>query len=180
MLPRTYDAQHCSMVRALEVIGERWTLLIVRDAFLGIRRFEDFQGRLEISRTVLAGRIAEFVEQGVFARVRYQRRPDRFEYTLTEKGRALWPAIQALVEWGNRYASPGGAPREFLHAACGTPVTVGVLCPHCEVDVAPTEILTAPGPGADPVRVANLPEPLRAAQNRRRPLLEAVRVSPAA
>jgi DNA-binding HxlR family transcriptional regulator len=179
MLPRTYDSQTCSMVRALEIVGERWTLLILRDAFLGIRRFEDFQGRLGTSRTVLAGRLAQLVEQGLFARVRYQHHPDRFEYRLTEKGCDVWPAIEALVEWGDRYASPAGPPREFLHAGCGTPVTVGVRCPHCRTDVAPSDIVTGPGPGADREGSADLPVPLRVAREGRRPLLEPVRVSAA-
>jgi DNA-binding HxlR family transcriptional regulator len=179
MLPKTYDSQTCSMVRALEIVGERWTLLILRDAFLGIRRFEDFQGRLGTSRTVLAGRLAQLVEQGLFERVRYQRHPDRFEYALTEKGRDVWPAIEALVEWGDRYASPSGPPREFRHADCGTPVTVGVRCSHCQSDVATTDIITAPGPGADTAGRAALPVPLRVARERRRPLLEPVRGSAA-
>ena len=101
MLPRTYDAQNCSLARALEIVGERWTLLILRDVFLGVRRFDDFQQRLDVSRTVLAGRLQRLVEEGILARERYQERPDRYEYALTQKGRDLWPAINALRAWGD-------------------------------------------------------------------------------
>ena len=101
VLPRTYDAQNCSLARALEIVGERWTLLILRDVFLGVRRFDDFQERLDVSRTVLAGRLQRLVEEGILARERYQERPDRYEYVLTQKGRDLWPAINALRAWGD-------------------------------------------------------------------------------
>ena len=106
MLPRTYDAQNCSLARALEIVGERWTLLILRDVFLGVRRFDDFQERLDVSRTVLAGRLHRLVEEGILARERYQERPDRYEYVLTQKGRDLWPAINALRAWGDVYETP--------------------------------------------------------------------------
>ncbi len=132
MLPRTYDAQNCSLARSLEVVGERWTLLILRDVFLGIRRFDDFQQRLAVSRTVLAGRLSRLVDVGILARERYQERPDRFEYVLTQKGLDLWPAINALRAWGDLYATPQGPPRVFVHEDCGTPIEAAAFCPHCQ------------------------------------------------
>ncbi len=103
MLGRDYEGQNCSVARALELIGERWTLLIVRDAFFGIRRFEQFQESLGIARNVLADRLARLVEEGIFDRVRYSEHPERFEYRLTQKGRGLNIALTALRQWGDEY-----------------------------------------------------------------------------
>ena len=138
VLPRTYDAQNCSLARALEIVGERWTLLILRDVFLGVRRFDDFQERLDVSRTVLAGRLQRLVEEGILSRERYQERPERYEYVLTEKGLDLWPAINALRAWGDMYETPNGPPRLFVHEPCGTPI---------EAVVPPEHVLTRRGPG---------------------------------
>ena len=171
MLPRTYDAQNCSLARSLEVVGERWTLLILRDAFLGIRRFDEFQTRLAVSRTVLAGRLGQLVADGLLRRERYHEHPERYEYTLTQKGLDLWPALNALRAWGDAYATPNGPPREFVHDACGTEIEAAAFCPHCQVLVPPVEVLTAPGPGYRGLRP--LPEP---SQTR---LLEPVARAPA-
>src|SRR4051812_15920954 len=103
MLPRTYHDQHCSIARALEVLGDRWTLLVIRDAFLGVRRFDDFQRDLGVARNVLTDRLGRLVEEGVLERVRYQERPERSEYRLTEKGLDLWPVTMALLRWGGRH-----------------------------------------------------------------------------
>jgi DNA-binding HxlR family transcriptional regulator len=147
VLPRTYDAQNCSLARALEIVGERWTLLILRDVFLGVRRFDAFQERLDVSRTVLAGRLHRLVEEGILARERYQERPDRYEYVLTQKGRDLWPAINALRAWGDVYETPDGPPRLFVHEPCGTPIEAVAYCPHCAAVVPPEDVLTSRGPG---------------------------------
>src|SRR4051794_41282783 len=101
MLPRTYSEQTCAIARTLEVIGERWTLLILRDAFLGIRRFDDFHARLGIARNVLQARLERLIEQGLLTRVKYHDRPPRFEYRLTSKGVDLWPVLVALMKWGD-------------------------------------------------------------------------------
>src|SRR3954466_3661588 len=130
MLPRTYDAQNCSLARTLEVVGEGWTWRILRHGFLGLRRVDPFQERLDVSRTVLAGRLNRLVEEGLLARERYQERPDRYEYVLTEKGVDLWPAINALRAWGDVHATPQGAPREFFHEPCGTAIEAVAFCPH--------------------------------------------------
>src|SRR3954463_2348161 len=103
MLPRTYDDQNCSVARALEVLGDRWTLLVIRDAFLGVRRFDDFQRRLGIARNVLADRLARLTDEGMLERVAYQERPVRHEYRLTEKGIDLWPVVVSLLQWGDKH-----------------------------------------------------------------------------
>src|SRR5262245_14994360 len=118
MLPRTYDAQNCSLARTLEIVRERRTFLILRHASLGARRSDHFQPRLAPSRTILAGRLDRLVEEGLLTRERYQKRPDRYEYVLTQKGLDLWPAINALRAWGDAYETPNGAPRLFVHESC--------------------------------------------------------------
>jgi DNA-binding HxlR family transcriptional regulator len=105
VLKRDYEGQNCSIARALEVVGERWTLLIVRDAFLGLRRFEQFQESLGIARNVLTDRLNRLVEEGVLERVRYSEHPERFEYRLTRKGSDLQIALAGLWQWGDKYVS---------------------------------------------------------------------------
>ncbi|HEX6945115.1 MAG TPA: helix-turn-helix domain-containing protein, partial [Casimicrobiaceae bacterium] len=106
-----YAGQTCSLARTLEVVGERWTLLIVRDLFFGVRRFSDLQRHLDIPRAVLAARLATLVEEGIVA-------PG--PYRLTEAGEELWPAVHSLMQWGERHASPGGPRRVFAHVDCGS------------------------------------------------------------
>src|SRR5437879_11492422 len=118
MLERTYDAEVCSVARALEVVGERWTLLIVRDAFHGVRRFEDFQRRLGRARNVLTDRLQRLCALGVFERVRYQERPGRHEYRLTDMGRDLWPVIIALRAMGDRHMAAAGPPVRRAPRGC--------------------------------------------------------------
>jgi DNA-binding HxlR family transcriptional regulator len=141
VLNRTYDDQDCSLARALEVVGERWTLLIVRDALLGLRRFEEFHASLALARNVLSARLARLVEYGVLERVRYQERPDRFEYRLTARGIDLAPAVIALMQWGDRhFAPPQGPPRLIEHTGCGTQLEAGLTCPACARTVGPAEV----------------------------------------
>ena len=174
MLPSTYDDQNCSIARALEVVGERWTLLLVRDALLGIRRFEDFQARLGVSRAVLSDRLGQLVEHGVMERVRYQRRPDRYEYTLTELGLGLWPVLKALDQWS---ASLTGreAPRQFRHRDCGGRAGVAVRCEKCGQELTTDDVVSFPTPGAPVSRIAKLDESVGREMARERPLLEPVR-----
>ncbi len=129
MLGNTYESQTCSVARSLELVGERWTILIVRDAFLGVRRFEDFQRSLGVARNVLQSRLERLVEHGVLERRRYQERPERFEYRLTAKGRDLFPVLVALMQWGDRYLADDGVPPLALeHRGCGSPVHLGLVC----------------------------------------------------
>lgn len=148
MLHRTYEDQVCSVARALELIGERWTLLIVRDAFLGVRRFDDFQRSLGVSRGILTDRLARLIEAGILERRLYHERPSRYEYRLTEKGRDLWPATVALAKWGDRYLAEDGPPRLFLHRGCGGELTERLKCSKCGAELTVHDVETKPGPGA--------------------------------
>ena len=148
MLGRTYDGQVCSVARSLEIVGERWTLLVLRDAFLGVRRFDDFQRSLGIARNVLTARLARLVEEGVLERVAYQERPQRFEYRLTEKGLGLWPVIVSLLRWGDRYYSEeAGPPRIIEHRDCGGRITERLTCDRCGAELGPRDVRAVPGPG---------------------------------
>src|SRR3954462_165811 len=106
MLPRTYESQNCSIARALEVLGDRWTILIIRDAFLGLRRFDDFQRDLGVARNVLADRLGRLVGGARPQRRRARGRPERFEYRRTDKGPDLWRALVSLMKWGDRHYAP--------------------------------------------------------------------------
>jgi DNA-binding HxlR family transcriptional regulator len=149
MLGQRYDNDISSVARALEVIGERWTMLIVRDAFLGVRRFDDFQRGLGVARNVLAARLARLVAEGVMDRVLYQRRPDRHEYRLTEKGEELWPVVVHLMEWGDRhYPARGGVPQVLEHRGCGGAVSGRIACERCGRPVEAHDVVALAGPGS--------------------------------
>ncbi len=145
MLKRDYEGQNCSIARALELVGERWTLLIVRDAFLGLKRFDQFQDSLGIASNVLTSRLDRLVEAGVFERVRYQQRPDRYEYALTKRGRELRTPLLALMQWGDGLG--GEPPRLARRKSDGTPV-MATLVGTDGKPVDPSEIEVVPGPGA--------------------------------
>ncbi|NUT51823.1 MAG: helix-turn-helix transcriptional regulator [Saccharothrix sp.] len=137
MLRRTYDDQVCSIARALEVVGERWTLLIVRDALSGVTRFDGFLNRLPIARNVLSDRLNGLVEFGVLERVQYQDRPPRHEYRLTTRGRELTPVILSLMAWGDRHLpTPTGPPSTAEHEFCGGTVRTRLICDCCGREVA--------------------------------------------
>ena len=139
----------CSIARTLAVIGERWTLLILRDAFRGVRRFDDIQRDLGIARNILTDRLQKLVDHGVLERRQYQDRPARFEYRLTPKGRDLSPALVALMRWGDQWlAGDTGPPLILTHARCGEALDQSFICWHCDETVAPTAIRSRPGPGA--------------------------------
>jgi DNA-binding HxlR family transcriptional regulator len=139
-----YSGQSCSLARCLEIVGERWTLLILRDLFFGVRRFSDLQRHLDIPRAVLSARLASLVGAGLV---------EREPYRLTERGADLWPAVHALMQWGEKHESPGGARRVFVHAECGTEVEPTGVCPHCEREPAAAELEMRLGPGATaPIR----------------------------
>ncbi len=155
MLGKTYDSQVCSIARSLEVIGERWSLLIVRDAlFGGATRYSDFQRNLGIATNVLKSRLDGFVEAGIMRRHRYSEQPELHEYLLTEKGRALAPALIALTEWGDRWASDGEPPILYTHSVCGAGITQQVVCAHCGRVDDPAEIRAVIGPGMPPERAS--------------------------
>lgn len=142
---------NCSVARTLDVIGEWWTLLIIRDAFRGTRRFEDFQASLGLARSVLTARLAKLTDSGVLVREAYSEHPPRYEYRLTAKGRELFPVIVALIGWGDQWAAtPAGPPVEFVHDTCGNVTTPVLTCPHCHGEVSAANTHSQPGPGALP------------------------------
>jgi DNA-binding HxlR family transcriptional regulator len=145
MLGKDYLAQDCGLARALEVVGERWTLLIIRDAFYGVRRYSEFREHLDIPKAVLSDRLAGLVEEGVLARLPDPDHGGRHFYELTPAGRELWPAVQALLAWGDR--NRGGNMLNFHHADCGTELDAAGHCPTCDVTPPPEDILTRPRRG---------------------------------
>lgn len=141
--------QPCSIARSVAVIGDRWTLMILRDAFLGVRRFEAFQTRLGISRTIIAERLKLLVDEGVLTKIPYQDRPVRHEYRLTPKGLDLYPVVMAIVHWGDRHhAGEAGAPLLHRHKACGCDFHPVMTCSECQAPVDAREVETRAGPGA--------------------------------
>ncbi len=138
---------HCSIAQCLEVVGEWWTLLIVRDAFLGVTRFDDFQKRLGISRNVLNQRLNRLARAGVLERVPYGEHPPRHDYRLTAKGRDLWPVLTTMRQWGDRYAAPDGPPLEVVHKRCGEISDALLTCSACGERIGPGEVSAIPGPG---------------------------------
>ena len=151
MLGNDYSSQACSIAGALEVVGERWSLLIVRDIFLGLRRFDQIQANLGIARNVLQARLTRLVEQGVLERKLYQERPPRAEYRLTEKGLDLWPTVVALMQWGDRHAAPPGGPAVLLeHRGCGGRIDEHRICDRCGERLSARDARAQAGPGAAP------------------------------
>jgi DNA-binding HxlR family transcriptional regulator len=143
------DRENCSLARALAAIGDRWTLLVLREAFLRTRRFEDFRANLAIARRVLAERLKHLVAHGVLKKVAYQQNPPRFEYRLTEKGLGLYPAIIALVHWGDaHYAGKKGPPLLHRHLSCGHKFRGVMTCSACGEALDPRQVAPQPGPGA--------------------------------
>lgn len=141
------DQQLCSVARALAVVGDRWTLMILRDAFLGTRRFEDFHRQLGVSRHRLSDRLNKLVEHGVLRKVLYQERPKRYEYRLTKKGVALQPIMLTLAQWGDQWCDDGrGAPVEYRHRTCGKVTSPQLCCSECGEIMRPAEVTPIPGP----------------------------------
>jgi DNA-binding HxlR family transcriptional regulator len=143
VLNRDYDGQNCSIARALEVVGERWTLLIVRDAFLGLRRFEEFQESLGIARNVLTDRLNRLVDEEILERVPYSER--RYEYRLTKKGRDLNIALAGLRQWGDKYISE--KPPTVLRRKSDKKRVIAALVPRGTDTLRAHELEVVPGPG---------------------------------
>jgi DNA-binding HxlR family transcriptional regulator len=148
VLPRLYEGQVCSVARTLEVVGDRWTLLVVRDALQGIRRFEDFRTGLGIAHNVLADRLSRLTEAGVLERRLYQTRPDRYEYHVTQQGLDLWPVVMSMLLWGDQYLAVNGPPRLVFHRGCGGRLQPGLTCSSCGKSLGPADTELKPGPGA--------------------------------
>jgi DNA-binding HxlR family transcriptional regulator len=146
----SFEDMNCSVAQCLEVVGEWWSLLIVRDAILGVRRFDDFQARLGISRNVLNQRLQHLVERGVLERVQYQTNPVRHEYRLTDKGRALWPVLAAMRQWGDTWEPrPDGPSTILVHTGCGEHVHVVPTCSACAEELVYEDMRMLPGPSSD-------------------------------
>jgi DNA-binding HxlR family transcriptional regulator len=144
---RDIGEEACSIARTLSVIGDRWTMLVLREAFLRTRRFEDFQSHLGATRHVLADRLQKLFDNDVLERVQYQERPVRHEYKLTEKGRDLYPVIVALLGWGDRWmVDEHGPPIELVHRSCGHQMVPVPTCPHCGEQVTARDVAAQPGP----------------------------------
>lgn len=148
MRKASFSDMRCSIAQALEVIGEWWTPLIVRDLMMGVSRFEALQSRLGIARNVLTDRLNHLVDRGIVERVSYQDNPPRYDYRLTEKGADLWLAITALREWGDRWEAPHGPPIELVHRACGHVTTVVPTCSACGEVLDRRGVRAVEGPGA--------------------------------
>ena len=163
MLGKDYESQDCALARTLEVVGERWTLLIVRDAFYGVRRFNDFQAHLDIPKAVLSDRLAGLVDEDILARKPDPQHAGRHLYELTRAGRDLWPVLSSLLAWGDRHRQTNS--RLFKHAVCGTRLDEAGRCPECQVTPGPEDIVIERRRGRgkkrrDPVSLALL-EPHR-------------------
>jgi DNA-binding HxlR family transcriptional regulator len=146
-----YDSRVCSIARTVEVLGDRWTLLVLRDIFNGIRRFADIGQHLGVARDVLTKRLAALVDEGLIHRVPYQEpgARTRYEYRLTDAGRDLRPVLLALLEWGDRHrANADGPPAHLFHAECGAPVHVDVRCAEGHEIGPRTRLAAQPGPGS--------------------------------
>lgn len=144
------DEQPCSVARTLSVIGDRWTLLILRDCFLRVRRFEQFEDRLGITRHVLADRLRKLTDTGVLERVPYQERPRRYEYRLTDKGLDLHPVLMAIVRWGDVHmAGDAGPPLLHEHKACGRMMHGKMVCSECGEPLEARDLRAHIGPGFD-------------------------------
>jgi DNA-binding HxlR family transcriptional regulator len=161
------EDEACSVARTVSVIGDRWTLLILRDCFLRVRRFEEFQARLGVTRPILASRLRKLVKDFVLARVAYQERPLRYEYRLTQKGLDLYPIVMSIVHWGDVHmAGKKGRPLLHQHVNCGKTFDPVMICSACGEPLSPKQVHVHRGPGATSPR--HLPPSLQTADTKRR------------
>lgn len=137
----------CSVARTVEVVGERWTMLILREAFLGVKRFDHIQRDLGIARNILSDRLGKLVDQEILEKRRYSERPPRYEYRLTAKGRDLYPIVVTLMQWGDKYTAPGGAPVILVHDECGAVTSPLLTCDGCGKPVHALNVHPVHGPG---------------------------------
>ena len=149
---KSFADMQCSLAQCLEVVGEWWSLLIIRDVFLGVTRFDRLQERLGISRNVLHQRLEWLVDGGVLVKVAYSAHPPRYDYRLTAKGVDLWPVLTAMRQWGDLHAAPDGPPLQLIHETCGEIAGAEMSCSACGEPIGPRDVRAVPGPGAaDPL-----------------------------
>jgi len=144
---KSFADMECSVAQCLEVVGEWWSMLVVRDAFLGVTRFDTFQQRLGISRNILQQRLERLVDTGVLMREPYSEHPPRYDYRLTDKGRDLWPVLTALRQWGDRYSAPLGPPLVVTHKKCGSSADAVLVCGSCGERIGSRDVRATAGPG---------------------------------
>ena len=131
MQRKSFSSMQCPIARGLEHVGEWWSILILRDAFAGMTRFDEFQSSLGIAPNMLTRRLNALVEAGMLERHRYSEHPPRYDYRLTPKGRDLWPVVNAMRQWGDQYAAPHGAPVTLVHRSCGHVAQGVIVCSEC-------------------------------------------------
>ncbi len=158
-MKRTSFAQWpCSIARTMDLLGDWWTPLVLRDAFYGIRRFDEFQQALGIARNTLADRLRRLVDEGLLEKVAYQSEPVRYDYVLTEKGRDFYGVLVAMTRWGDKWlADEDGSPITVHHEACGHDTHAEVVCAHCARPLTAADTRMRPGPGF-PSRLAQRPD----------------------
>lgn len=159
MTPADLAAMECSVARTLDAIGDRWSLLIIRDAFYGVRRFDAFRKDLGVARNILADRLAKLVAKGILERRQYEERPPRFEYRLTERGRDLVGVVLVMMRWGDTWTGDGNAPVTITHTTCGHNTQPVVACSECGDELRLGELLADPIP-TRPQRVAGMLDPV--------------------
>lgn len=140
----------CSIIRPLAILGDRWTFILIKQAFAGSRRFEEFHSAIGISRGRLAERLARLVDEGIFRREPYKNGRTHHEYRLTSKGHDLYPVLLALRDWGDRYMAPEGPPMHYRHRDCGGEAHAHLTCDHCGEQLTAHDVLPEPGPGIRP------------------------------
>ena len=145
----SFEDMNCSIARSLEIIGEWWTILILRDAFLGVTRFDDFQQRLGIASNTLTARLDRLVDADVLERRTYEEARQRADYVLTAKGRALWPVLTTIRQWGDEWeVGEGNEPTALVHKTCGTETHAVLTCDHCGERLYGRDLQVVPGPGS--------------------------------
>ena len=153
------EKQPCSIARSLAVFGDRWTLLVLRECFMGVKKFADFQENLGISKTIVADRLKHLTEHGILEKTAYQENPVRYKYRLTQKGLDIYPIFLSITQWGDTYyAGKKGVPLVYHHKTCGHDFYAVSTCSECGEPVDARDVIARPGPGAGKrARGANLP-----------------------
>ena len=145
---RPFEGQNCSIARTLALVGERWTLLVLREVLLGRRRFQEIKRNTGVATNILTDRLETLVEHGVLERRRNSDQPESHEYVPTPKGRDLVPVLVALMQWGDRHLSEDGPPRVLVHTKCGHDADPALYCSHCHEQLGAGALVVRPGPGA--------------------------------
>lgn len=152
---RPFTDQNCSIAGALSIVGERWTLLVMREVMLGRRRFAEIKRNTGVASNILTDRLEVLVDHGLLRRKLYSEHPESYEYIPTRKGLDLNPVIIALLQWGDRYAAPeAGAPRVPVHITCGHDADPQLHCSHCGETIQSADLRVRPGPGANTRQVS--------------------------